>query len=326
MVDDNPRDAPPCPKVLGVCTAGATATCAGAVGWKCAYTSTDYEPEESKCDGLDNDCDGLVDEGCGCATGRSKMYVVQRGTTGAIVRANLDGSGLETIHTLAGGSVFSTKVDPLEGKVYFWDFATKQFHRIPLAGGAPESVWMGDTQQWAFDPAADRIYTECTGLSNICAFDLATPMTNVRLVSPAAVAALEIDLFQRKIYWADHASTMDRQIRRANLDGSLAENVMSTQTFSPEALVVDGQRQKLYYWGTSDVLEIDLVTRTQKTLVNVPGAQVSGVALDVRAGKIYWSERAAGRVQRANLDGSGVEPVLAGVPDADDIALFLCVP
>ena len=326
MIDDNPRDTPPCPKVLGVCTTGVSATCGGAAGWKCAYSSTDYEPEESKCDGLDNDCDGLIDEGCGCATGQSKMYVVQRGTTGAIVRANLDGSGLETIHTLAGGSVFSTKIDPIEGKVYFWDFATKQFHRLPLAGGALETVWMGDTQQWAFDPAADRMYTECTGLSNICAFDLAAPMTNVRLVSPAAVAALEVDLFQRKIYWADHAATMNRQIRRANLDGSLAENVMSTGTFSPEALVVDGQRQKLYYWGTSDLVEIDLVTRTQKTLVNVPSAQVSGAALDVRAGKIYWSERAAGRVARANLDGSGVEPVLTGITDADDVTLFLCAP
>jgi hypothetical protein len=119
---------------------------------------------------------------------------------------------------------------------------------------------------------------------------------------------------------------MDRQIRRANLDGSQAENVFGLQTFAPEALVVDGQRQKLYYWGTTAIVEIDLVTRTQKTLINAPSAGVSGVALDVRAGKIYWSESTAGRVQRANLDGSGVEPVLADVPDADDIVLFLCSP
>jgi hypothetical protein len=326
MIDDNPRDPPTCPKVLGACAAGGTATCGGSAGWKCAYTSTEYEPEESKCDGLDNDCDGLVDEGCGCATGRSKMYVVQRGMTGAIVRANLDGTGLETIHTLPGGTVFSTKIDPIEGKVYFWDFATKQMHRIPLGGGAAESVWTGDTQQWTFDPAADRMYTECTGLSNICAFDLATPTTNTRLVSPAAVAALEIDLFQRKIYWADHAATMNRQIRRANLDGSAAENVFGTGTFSPESLVVDGQRQRLYYYGTSAIVEIDLVARTQKTLVSVQNADVSGVALDVRAGKIYWSERATGQVQRANLDGTSIEPVLTGVASADDIALFLCAP
>lgn len=325
-IDDNPKDPPTCPKVLGVCATGVTATCAGAAGWRCAYTSSDYEAEESKCDGLDNDCDGLVDEGCGCATGRSKMYVVQRGTTGAIVRANLDGSALETIQTFAGGSVFSTKIDPILGKIYFWDFATKQFHRIPLGGGALENVWMGDTQQWSFDPGAHRMYTECTGLSNICAFDLATPTTNMRLVSPAAVAALEIDLFQRKIYWADYSSTTDRQIRRANLDGSQVENVFGLQTFAPEQLVLDGQRQKLYYWATSAVIELDLVARTQKTLIDVPAADVSGVALDVRGGKVYWSEHATGRVARANLDGSGVESVLTGVPDADDVVLFLCAP
>ena len=325
-IDDNPKDPPPCPTALGVCAAGVTATCAGAAGWKCAYTSSEYEAEESKCDGLDNDCDGLVDEGCGCPTGQSKMYVVQRGTSSGIVRANLDGTGLETIHPFASGSVFSTKIDPIEKKIYFWDFATKQMHRIPLGGGTPENVWMGDTQQWAFDPASDRMYTECAGLSNICAFDLATPTMNVRLVSPAAVAALEVDPFQRKIYWADFSTTMDRQIRRANLDGSQVENVIGTQTFSPEALVVDGQRQKLYYWGTGNIAEVDLVTRSQKTLISVPSAEVSGAALDVRAGKIYWSERAGGRIARANLDGSSVEPVLAGVPEADDIVLFLCAP
>jgi hypothetical protein len=325
-IDENPKDPPTCPKVLGVCSGGVTATCAGAAGWKCAYTSNAYEAEESKCDGLDNDCDGLVDEGCGCATGQSKMYIVERGTTGGIVRANLDGTGLETIHTFTSGSVFSTKIDPIEGKIYFWDFATKQFHRLPLAGGALENVWMGDTQQWAFDPAAHRMYTECTGLSNICAFDVATPATNVKLVSPASVAALEVDLFQRKIYWSDVSTTMDRQIRRANLDGSQAENVIGTGSFAPESLVVDGQRQKLYYYGTGSIAEIDLVTRTQKTLINAPSVDVSGVTLDVRAGKIYWSERAAGRVQRANLDGSGTESVLTGVPDADDVVLFLCVP
>jgi hypothetical protein len=30
------------------------------------------------------------------------------------------------------------------------------------------------------------------------------------------------------------------------------------------------------------------------------------------------------RIPRANLDGSAIEPVLTGVPDADDIVLFLC--
>ena len=39
-----------------ICNAGA---------WSCDYRTLDaYEPDERTCDGLDNDCDGAVDEGC----------------------------------------------------------------------------------------------------------------------------------------------------------------------------------------------------------------------------------------------------------------------
>jgi hypothetical protein len=55
----------PCPLDLGVCAgSGAQRSCQGPAGW----TSCDYDPayeagDEVTCDELDNDCDGLTDEG-----------------------------------------------------------------------------------------------------------------------------------------------------------------------------------------------------------------------------------------------------------------------
>jgi hypothetical protein len=50
------------PNQMGVC-AGSKKTCEGASGWVVDYSSiATYEPVETTCDTLDNDCDAAVDE------------------------------------------------------------------------------------------------------------------------------------------------------------------------------------------------------------------------------------------------------------------------
>jgi hypothetical protein len=85
----------------GVC-AGTMASCSGAMGWTCAYPGT-YEPTgETRCDGLDNDCDGAVDEpfplrGTSCSNGVGECrvtgtYVCNAMMNGVVCNAGMAGS------------------------------------------------------------------------------------------------------------------------------------------------------------------------------------------------------------------------------------------
>ena len=99
------------------------------------------------------------------------------------------------------------------------------------------------------------------------------PSSPTGLVNPQSIA---LDVAGGKMYWTDSGtggpnSLEDDKIQRANLDGSNVETLLTFQN-----------------------------------QLRVP----RGIALDVAAGKMYWTDIVRDRIRRANLDGTEAEDLV----------------
>ena len=145
---------------------------------------------------------------------------------------------------------------------------------------------------------------------------------------------IALDVTEGKMYWTD--IFIDR-IRRANLDGSGIELVINTRTIGGQslpnpataprdiALDLTSDPPKIY-WIDSGNMNVsngrigraNLDGSSPEALVTSGLVNPQSIALDVAAGKMYWTDSGTGgpnaleddKIQRANLDGSNVETLL----------------
>jgi len=115
---------------------------------------------------------------------------------------------------------------------------------------------------------------------------------------------MDVDFAAGKVYWTD---VDNFAIRRANLDGSGQEDVITAGLAFPSALRLDTEANKMF-WGdqtTEEIWSTDLGTIAPQLLITTVFNR--GLALDVAGGKMYWTTSitaSSGRIMRANLDGS----------------------
>lgn len=140
-----------------------------------------------------------------------------------------------------------------------------------------------------------------------------------------------------KIYWTEGS-----EIKRANLDGTAIENVV-TNLYIPKDITLDLRNGKIYWIdiGTTKIENTNIAT-TKIQRANFDGSNIEDIitgftqpskdhepveidpellrikpvciAVDSIAKKIYWGNRYPPYIQRANFDGSEMERV---VPDRE---------
>ncbi len=162
---------------------------------------------------------------------------------------------------------------------------------------------------------------------------------------------IAVDVEAGHIYWTnmgDYAAD-DGSIERSNLDGSNVTTIVKTGgTWTGKQLVLDQHNGKLY-WSDREglrVMRANLDGSALETLVETGRGDEArkdqrnwcvGMAVDVAAGKIYWTQKGgdnanAGTIRRANLDiprgqtalnRTDIEVLFDGLPEPIDLELDL---
>ncbi len=136
------------------------------------------------------------------------------------------------------------------------------------------------------------------------------------------VVGVQVDVTNGKIYWT-HGSSGQGRIRRANLDGTDVEILISGLT-NARGLALDVERGKMYWSDTQDnrMYRANLNGTGLETVIDT-GHQLGRPTLDLVNGKIYFGNYGLGDMRRANLDGTDQEILFDGLFTPVAVALDL---
>lgn len=244
-----------------------------------------------------------------------KLYWTRNGvSTGAqyIQRANLDGSGVETLYTFTGGGEFGAILptgiilDTANSHLYFTDIANDKLWRADIdGGGAPQLSEMVDFRNFT---------GSFTGTNE--AYGLTAP-------GPASLTYT---------------------ISMSGIDGiyDTAAGAIVTPA-DPGAIVADPITGKYYYTtfsGANTIRSVDFNGANDTELLNGLNFVQGGGSIHVYDGKLYWTEQGSNlgenSVWTADLDGSNPEKLytnsdgvsgyiygIVAVPEPASASLFL---
>lgn len=169
------------------------------------------------------------------------------GSTPSISRANIDGSGIQQVHT--GGRPTDVAVDNINHKVYWTDEGLNNVWRANLDGSNPEILISGYFNMLygiTLDLLHGKMYLAEIGvdggLGSIACANLDGSAIQ-RIVVGGKPTDIALDSHHGKLYWTSWAGN---NVMRSNLDGSGAEALVWECFSNPYGIALDVENNKMY--------------------------------------------------------------------------------
>ncbi|HUU31358.1 MAG TPA: DUF5050 domain-containing protein [Phycisphaerae bacterium] len=233
----------------------------------------------------------------------------------AVGRANLDGSGVETVVSLAQTDqrAMGLAVDVEAGKVYWSDIAGGRLHRANLDGSGAEELSgtsSGHISYVALDVADGKVYW--TASYSIRRANMDGSDMEIIVSALQDPRGIDLDLVAGHVYWAEHETG---KITRANLNGTDVTTLIMSPI--PWTIELDVPGDKMYWTDrqTHRLYRANLNGSSMEEMFWLGTNFSSGqdIALDLPNGKVYYTDHYNNVIRRANFDGSMPEDLVTGV-------------
>jgi len=260
-----------------------------------------------------------------------KLYWIEAGRQRGIQRANLDGTAIETFLVM-GAYPRRIAVDANTQQVFWTDALSMVIQRIGFDGVGARPVVKTER-----GPAENDLPMALAG-ENLYwpVYDQDSKTESIRRANPRDkneedviggvarwVKSMAVDPTHQRIYWASYDS--DSRLGRiscANLDGTDIEILIQTEALRvPTDISVDAVNGK-FYWiesiqtpfgGTGRIRWANLDGTEAKDLIDEGLRAPCGLDVDPTSDKLYWTDFGTHKIQRANLDSTGIEDLVLGL-------------
>lgn len=235
---------------------------------------------------------------------------------GRLLRANVDGTQVETLLKVRLDRPLAIAVDSAAGKVYWSDdeepSTSAAIRRANLDGSAVEDLITTNIiapTGLALDVAGGMMFWTDSSTGRISKSNLDGSGAAMIVQGQLLPKGIAFDPVESKLYWAAKGDDFFSDvIRRANTDGSGIEDVVIIECCSavaPHGVGVDEIHRKLY-WRDNQIRRANLDGTEQEDLGIAVTEPEGGIAIDAGAGRMYWADDTT---YSADLNGGDIETI-----------------